>query len=59
MAKRKKKNRRVLRKLAVLVLAVAAAGITRWYQQQTAISLHGGAGRHRFGQAHRLADCQV
>ena len=39
MAKRKKKNRRVLRKLAVLVLAVAAAGITRWYQQQTAISL--------------------
>ena len=29
MAKRKKKNRRVLRKLAVLVLAVAAAGITR------------------------------
>ena len=39
MAKRKKKNRRVLRKLAVLVLAVVAAGVTHWYQQQTAISL--------------------
>lgn len=40
MAKRKKKNRRVLRKLAVLVLAVVAAGVN---------PLVSAANRHFFG----------